>query len=465
MGVFKFFAKKKYETQPQQDEVKMEQPQPERVKHGAYDLEYDNIPAYILNSYTQNSRGGLKYNSDTFLLMYERVPQLQGIINYILDKAAEVPFRHYRYQGNGKKKDLGETDVIKLLQNPNERDNEISFKQDAIAQLAIHGNVPIIKKRTPGFALPTKLWVEASNRIWAIPKFSIDQYGLPNTAKDHTENPIVQYRKQLDSGELKTIDIRDMIYIRDVNPSKTGRDFYYGQSRIYAATKTIKVLDNLYNTLNALLANRGALGFIKRNTRQGEVDAGMWNDAVEKFEAEFLAKYGTSDGKRPVMATVADLDFIRMSFPISEFMPTELGAQEFSMLCNSLYGFPDKLLNSKDASTYNNITTLERMMYTNTLMPILATLYNGLSAGLGLTQKNEWLEADYSGIECLQASAKEKADMINVKTGYLTLLNEKGYINKNKVLEEIGYETVANDEFNQLKVTDNGKDDGTPQGE
>lgn len=391
-----------------------------------------------------------KYNDDVFLLLYDSTPQLSAIINYIATKAAEIPVRHMRFDKNGEKMDLGETELLKLLQTPNEIDNETKFKQDLLMNILVFGNAPISKMSTPGFNIATKIYNEPANRIFAIPQHSIDMYGNPNNAYDNHLNPVIKYKKLLGNGAMTDIEKENMIYIRDLNPSKIGRDYYYGQSRIYAATRTIDVIGNIYDTINTVLANRGALGFIKRNVKANEVDPGMYQAEIERLEKEYTQKYGVKGSQIAMMMTFSDLSFERISMPINEFQPIELTAQEFDTLCNQMWGFPSALLNSKAASTYNNVTQLERAFYVNTLKPLLTLAYNGLSDGLGISKNNEWLVPDFSGVECLQESQKVMAEAINEKMLYLEKLQSGGYITKNKVLSEIGFNEVDKPEFNNL---------------
>ena len=108
------------------------------------------------------------------------------------------------------------------------------------------------------------------------------------------------------------------------------------------------------------------------------------------------------------MATHADLQWQRMDAPINDYLPIELTAQEFSQLCNQLGGIPDVLLNSKGASTYNNVIELKAAFYENFVMPLLSNIYNSISIGLGISKNNEWIVADYSGIEALNGMPIDK---------------------------------------------------------
>ena len=138
------------------------------------------------------------------------------------------------------------------------------------------------------------------------------------------------------------MELEQICYIRDKNPRKIGIDYYYGASRLYAATRTISVLSNLYDTINTILAAKGALGFISRQTVAGEVDPHQWESIVDKIEEKLNNEYGTTGNRKAIMATFANLKWNRMVAPINDYIPIELTRQEFAQLCNQL-GMPDVL--------------------------------------------------------------------------------------------------------------------------
>jgi len=382
-----------------------------------------------------------RFNSESLLLMYENISQVNSVVNYIAAKGADIPFKHVRYLGNGKTKDLGETEVLKSLQSPNKKVSQNAFIQDIITQFIVQGNCPILKKYTPGFKYPTSYEVLHSPSVYQIPLNSIDMYGTPSMSVAPYENPITKIKQELENGSLKPLKIEEVIYIKDSNPRKKGKDYYYGASRLYAAIRTIKVLDNMYDTINTILGAKGALGFLSRNVRAGEIDPLVWKETVEEIERKINEDYGTTGGRKSIMATFADLRWNRMDSPINEFMPVELTAQEFAQLCNQMGGMPDVLLNSKGNSTYNNVITAEKTFYVNVEMPILSNIYNTISIDLGLSKVNEWIVPDYSNVEALMDNNQE----------LVKFALEAKLITKNEALSMIGLPEKNIESFNEIE--------------
>jgi len=383
-----------------------------------------------------------RFNSESLLLMYENISQVNSVVNYIATKGADIPFKHVRYLGNGKTKDLGETEVIKSLQSPNKKVSQNTFIQDIITQFIIQGNTPILKKYTPGFQYPTSYEVLHAPSVYQIPLHNIDMYGTPSMSVAAYDNPIVSMKQELENGSLKPLKIEEVIYIKDSNPRKKGKDYYYGASRLYAAIRTIKVLDNMYDTINTILGAKGALGFISRNDKGGEkVDPLAWQDATDEAQRRINHDFGTTGGKDSIMVTPVDLKWNRMDSPINEFMPVELTAQEFAQLCNQMGGMPDVLLNSKSNSTYNNVQLAEKAFYVNVVMPLLSNIYNTISIDLGISKNNEWIVPDFSNVESLQ---ENNQDLVKFA------LDAK-IITRNEALNMIGLPEKNIESFNEIE--------------
>lgn len=442
MGLFSF-KKQKEELKSEQARGKMIQP-------------LRSEPLFVYNGYS-NQSFSKKYNSDVLLALYETVSPINTIVNYIASKGAEIPVTHYRYLGNGKKKPIGETEAVKFV-------DSISIR-NAIIQFLIHGNLFIQKKQTPGFSLPTNGIIQPSNRIYVIPQRSLDQYGNPDNTVDVFENPLRKYSKQLDSGVMKDFEKEEFIHVKDIQANLRGKDFYYGTSRLYAAVDTSYTLKYLAETINTILSAKGALGFISRNSKQNELEPLMWKEPIENVEKNINDNYGTTNGKRAIMATFADLRWNKMDSPISDFIPVELSSFEFEQICNQMGGVPAMLFNAKTNASYNNMREAKATFYTSCLSPILTHIYAEISKDLKLNFVNEWLEPDFSNIEELQKDRLQNASALKVESEYLTTMLDKKLITKNDFLENMGFQKNSDPAFNEITESQQSEPVNTNQDE
>jgi len=401
-------------------------------------------PLFIYNGYS-NQSFNQKYNSDVLLALYETVSQINCVINYIASKAAEIPPVHFKYQSNGKKKPIGESEVIKFLDTVNIR--------DAVIQFLIHGNTFIQKKNTPGFALPTTGLIHPSNRLFVIPQRSVDQYGNPIQTIDVFNNPVSKFSKLLDSGVMYDYKKEELIHIKDIQANLRGRDYYYGTSRLFAAVDTSMTLKFLAETINSILSAKGALGFISRNSKPNETDPFQYKDPIDNVETKINEKYGTTGGRKTIMATFADLRWNKMDSPMTDFLPVELSAYEFEQICNQMGGVPAMLFNAKTNASYNNMREAKASFYTNCLSPILTHIYAEISKDLKLNYLNEWIEPDFSGIEELQKDRMQNATALKADSEYLSTMLDKKLITKNDFLENMGFPKNSDPSFNEITET------------
>jgi hypothetical protein len=340
---------------------------------------------------------------DTMLYFFNNVSEINSLITYIAQKCADIPVRHVRYTSNGKEKDLGRTDFIKLLEKPNHLQHGRTFIINAISSYLVYGFIPINKIVPIGWDNPTELFMFNGNDFYLIPERSINMYGLPPSGDDWRTNKIIKYRWFNDAKQYD-FDPSQIILINDSNLSFKNGAYLKGQSRLYSAIRSVKTLSYIYDTVNALIANKGAEGIVTKKSRAGEIDTG-WDPEDQKRIEDKLYSYGTTDGRRPIGVSSKDLGFLRLSVPVSEFMPIELKQHEFRTLATALL-FPSVLLNDKEGSIYNNVALAQKAFYTDCLMPINNLYYSCLSSGFGLNNNSEALKPDYSEVECLQADKK-----------------------------------------------------------
>jgi hypothetical protein len=401
---------------------------------------------FSFNSYNPNF--GKKFNSEILLKMYNTVGAVNAIINFIGARCSELPIQHVRYLSNGKKKVLGETPELKRLQNPNEIHTQNTYLSGVYASVLIHGNAPIWKFYVPGFDEPQRIELMPATNIFAIPLHSQDQFGTPLTGTDQRFNEL-KYYNYLINGKVRRIELEEIIYIRNSNPNRSGSDWYYGMSPLYAAIRNVDILSGIYDTVNTVTQYKGALGFIKKIARAGQIDHVMEQSEKDKTEEKLLS-YGTRSGQRSVFVTPYDLAWVRMDSPLSDFMPVEMDEKQFGHLCNQ-FMIADVLLNSKLASTYNNVKEAEIKSYQNCFMPLVSNVLASHSRGFGMAERNEWFEADYSGVACLQEDEKLKFEAAETKRAYYQNLYDAGLITKNQILSGLDMQESTDPSFNELK--------------
>jgi hypothetical protein len=395
----------------------------------------DEFFTYISNSILTNR---LNNSRDLLLYFFNNVSEVNAIVTYIAQKCADIPVKHVKLQANGKEKDLKETDLIKKLKKPNHLNEGREYRINCFSSFFVHGFIPINIVKPVGWDTVEEMYLFPGAQFFPIPEKSTNQYGLPASGVDFRLNKIRVYRLFIDNIPFNfTPD--QILMINDSNLSFINGSYLTGQSRLYSAIRSIKSLSYIYDTINTLIAGKGAEGILFKRYRPGEADGG-WDPKDKKEVENKLYSYGLTDGKKPIAVTEKDLGFIRLSVPIGDFMPIELKEHEFRSLCTALM-FPSMLLNDTKASTYNNIKEAEKAFYTNCVMPVVNGYYEGLTNKCGLTEIGEKLSPDYTEIECLQTDKKTQADANKVNDEVWINRYDKNLCTKNEMLLAIGLES------------------------
>lgn len=387
-------------------------------------------------------------NTDILLYFFNNISEINSIITYIGQKASDIPKKHVKILNNNEQKDLGETDFLKSLKKPNHLDTGRTFWINSISSYFVFGYTCINFIKPSGFDYPSKFFLLPGNKVYPIPEKSYTLYGLPEPGADFRTNLITKYRFFIDYKYYDFLP-EEIIFLKDSNLSFDNGAYLKGQSRLFSAQRSIKCLSYLYDTINNLLNNKGAAGIIYKKNIQGFPDTG-WNPEDKRNVEDALNSYGTTGTKSPIAVTDKELAFLNLILPMRDFMPVELKEHEFRTLCTALL-FPGSLLNDTKSSTYNNVTQLEKAMYTNCLMPVNNSLDQAITESSGLAQKGEAIISDYSNVECLQEDHKLKAEINNINNNLFEKLWQNNIATKNEWLKGIGQLEKSDPNFNKLK--------------
>ena len=112
--------------------------------------------------------------------------------------------------------------------------------------------------------------------------------------------------------------------------------------------------------------------------------------------------------------------------------------------------YPFVLAAHSDQSTYNNVTSAEKALYQNAIIPDAKSIMRTLTQGL-IPVNNVRFEASYEHIQSFQESKKDEADARKVMNEALKIEWDNGLITKNMWLEELEEERVPNPLFDKYK--------------
>jgi phage portal protein BeeE len=121
---------------------------------------------------------------------------------------------------------------------------------------------------------------------------------------------------------------------------------------------------------------------------------------------------------------------------------------DFTKLCNA-YKLPEILLNNQDSSTFNNVSTAEKMLYTNSILPNIYLFRDALISSI-IPMFNDRIrrtvEIDLSNIPALQQDMKTQAEA----------LDRMWWITPNEKRDIMDFEELADPLMDQILI-DGGK--------
>jgi HK97 family phage portal protein len=242
--------------------------------------------------------------------------------------------------------------------------------------------------------------------------------------------PVRGYRFDLNSLE-KEIPPEDVWHARIFpNWDYTNGANFRGMSPIKAAVNIINAQNNGYNVLSKSFERGMPPGIL---TRKDLNDVKMIREHEDTLTRAWLKNHGKSDKAGLPVFSIGDYNWIQLGFSTLRDMDIiNSTTHGLRVLCN-LWGIPATLLNDMSSSTYNNLRTATRSIYTNRIIPDLTLFCDGLSKlyePLGIK-----FTPDLSAIPELQDDKMEQAKVYEIGV-------RNKAISRNEFRQALGFEPI-----------------------
>lgn len=242
--------------------------------------------------------------------------------------------------------------------------------------------------------------------------------------------PIAGYKFDI-ASERRSIAPEDVWHTR-LFPNWDYQDGanFRGMSPIKVAVNIINAQNNGYNILSKSFERGMPPGVL---TRKDLTDLSMARQHEDTLTRAWIAKHGKSDKAGLPVFAIGDYNWIQLGFSTLKDMDViNSSVHGLRTLCN-LWGLPSTLFNDQASSTYNNLRTATRSIYTNRVMPDLSQFCAGLNelyAAKGYT-----FNPDYSKIPELQDDKLEQAKVFDIGV-------RNRAISRNEFRAALGFEPV-----------------------
>jgi len=349
--------------------------------------------------------------------------------------------------------DLPETDPVTwLLNNPGNGLSKFEFFEAAYIHLFTEGEVFIyLLKPDEGVnaGRPVEMMLLAPQNI--VLKVT-ETYPRQVVGYDYVSDGVKVY---------ENIPLEDIIHIKYFNPYVYGSQSFRGLSTISVLSKRLSQLDSNIDVTTAQMQNGGVETIVYDKAYADEQTVTVNGQRKDSFYRFLKDK---NNAGSPYFAA-GEMGALHIGSTLADMQVIEAAKMNFKKLCNA-FGTSDILFNNGEASTESNVKEMIKRTYTNTILPNVYRLRDGLIRGLlpCFNDKKRDIREDISEIPELQANFKEMAETFatlpimlpNEILRAFKLPYDEGDETLNKVYVKQGYEPI---EFINTGIIDLPADD------
>jgi len=313
----------------------------------------DNIEAYINEGYKGNIH-------------------VYSVVTAISQRTTGIPFKHM----NGEK-EVENSEVLKLLKQPNPEQSQGEFIEASISWLLLTGNL-YWYRLAPDNGLNKGKPVE----MYCLPSHLVEIVGGGVT------KPVTGYRINLGAGFDKVIPASEVMHLKYFNPDagNSGQQLYR-QSPLTAGLSTVSASNSGYKALNKAYQSGTPAGILT-----GQKDTGIdftADQAIaiqEKWDRKLRNTDGTMSNYMKLIISRNPMQWIKMGYSVVDMNVIESMKYTLQDICN-LYHAPLPLF-SLEAATLDNYKEARKAIYTDCVIPFFDRL---------IPKMNSWLMPAYGG--------------------------------------------------------------------
>ena len=385
-----------------------------------------------------------------FITLFNTVPEVAWPVNYIASRAAGAKYVLKKFDDDSVV--WNNEAVNRILVKPNSFDTWYRTLWKHFAYKLVTGNSFIKAAMSDAFAGAKTLYK------WC------DRYVT-------LEEPYVtiEYKRQM--GDIYGVsDVEDVVQCyyhdygqfvhRPIAPQCVFHDvddtfgFYNGdplraKSRLTAVLKAISNLIAVYEARNVIYVKRGGLGWLVSEMADDMGSRALTSTEKKQILEEADKMYGFGEGKYPYGISDVKLSFVRTNLSITDLQPFDETLAD-AVVIAGIYGIPPVLIPRKDQSTYSNQANAEKAVYSSVIIPLVQRFCQEFTHFLGLDQDGLYIDADFSGVDCLQAGKKEEQEVHRSIADRCKMEFESGIITLNDWRAQQGYQRVEDTLYDKL---------------
>jgi len=381
-------------------------------------------------------------------ISYTTIDDVYSVISLLADTAARIPMEGYeiisepsmkRYKKMGSQSIQGKYYRTKAVQDLPEGDKFVQFlksisyadKVKYYSLLYMNGELFLYKEV-----------VELGPNRGKVYLHVLDSSKVTVMISEDFPQRVIGY-KYFDMGYDGTFRPDEVIHVKYFNPTITNGMQWRGLSPLQVLTKRLTRLNSAMDVSVGQMQNGGVPGIVYEKSDYAIESLGQRKN-------DFAAYLRNAANKGAPYFAAGEMGYLALGLSNADLDIAELANIDFTKICNA-YKVPEVLLNNQDSSTYNNVNTALKMLYTNTILPNIFLMRDAIEASI-LPIYNDgvkrMIDIDISEIPALQEDMKAQADALNAM--WWITPNEKRDIQMFEELDMPGMDEIIIDGGKQL---------------
>jgi HK97 family phage portal protein len=378
---------------------------------------------------------------------YVTVDDVYSIVSYLAQTAARIPMYGYEIVDDSAMKSmkkysktslLGKHYQTKAMQDLPEQDrfveflNSMSYEDKVMYYTILY---------VTGELFLYKEVIELGPNAGKVILHPMKGANVIVNISENFPQRVVSYR-YFDMGFDGNLSTEEVIHVKYYNPSITNGQQWRGLSPLQVLTKRLTRWNAGMDASVAQMQNGGVPGIVYEKS-----DFAI--ETLGQRKNDFANYLRNSSNKGAPYFAAGEMGYLALGLSLADMDVSDLAGIDFTKLCNA-YKFPEILLNNQDSSTFNNVASAEKLLYTNSILPNIYlfrdAIVNGVIPMYAVDGVKRTIEIDLSEIPALQEDMKMQADALNAM--WWTTPNEKR--------DMMGFEELLEPMMNQI-IIDAGK--------
>lgn len=328
------------------------------------------------------------------------------------------------------------TALKRLFYKPNLLQTWNQFSAQAHAFRSIYGCAYIFASTPEGYGF------ERATNLWVLPNkyLTIDYTGLSLSMTEVSE---IVKSIQLNGTPLP---LENIIFWQDTqaHPEMDMRKYMLADSKLRTLGDPINNIYAAYVARGVLITHRGAIGILSNESKDQSGSINLDPTEKEEVQKDFR-KFGLSKEQYQVIITNANLKWQQMAMPTRDLMLFEEIEDDCRQLCDSME-YPFELLGFKTSGALgdqNKTREAKKTLYQDLLIPDAEDLCQVINDSFDLQKQGLLFSIDFSHVEALQMSAREKNEAARSLVEALQVEFENDVITLNMWRVKRGWEPVT----------------------